>query len=144
MRITSFVLVIALFSTIGGCSMATAPRSQADTSAIERAFEERQSGIQVEDEGVVTRILNDDKQGARHQRFILRVKSGRTLLIQHNIDLAPRIPDLNEGDLVGFFGEYEWNDQGGLVHWTHYDPTGQHVSGWLKHKGRTYRQLHVL
>jgi hypothetical protein len=32
-----------------------------------------------------------------------------------------------------------WNAQGGMVHWTHHDPEGRHVSGWLKHNWRTYQ-----
>jgi hypothetical protein len=58
----------------------------------------------------VTRILADDNDGSRHQRFILEVGGGRTLLIAHNIDLAPRVTGLKVGDTVEFHGEYEWND----------------------------------
>lgn len=103
------------------------------------AFRQHRSNIQVNGEGTVVRILPDDNQGSRHQRFILRLDSGQTLLLAHNIDLAPRISSLQEGDHVAFSGEYEWNDKGGVVHWTHRDPGGQHPPGWLKHEGRTYQ-----
>ena len=111
----------------------------APDSAIVSAFQRRRSGVQVEGSGIVVRILADDLDGDRHQRFILRLDSDLTVLVAHNIDLAPRVPRLNEGDLVRFFGEYEWNDQGGVVHWTHRDPRGRHVAGWLKHEGGTYQ-----
>jgi hypothetical protein len=42
------------------------------------------------------------------------------------------------GDEVEFRGEYVWNAKGGVVHWTHRDPRGAHVGGWLRHAGRTY------
>jgi hypothetical protein len=94
---------------------------------------------QMQGRGTVTRVLADDNDGDRHQRFILRLDSGQTLLIAHNIDLAPRVAGLKEGDVVEFNGGYEWNDKGGVIHWTHKDPRGQHVAGWLKHQGRTYQ-----
>jgi len=87
----------------------------------------------------VTRILSDDNDGSRHQRMILRLASGRTLLIAHNIDLAPRVPSLKTGDTLLFYGEYEQNEQGGVIHWTHNDPQGRHVAGWLEHNGRRYQ-----
>jgi hypothetical protein len=40
---------------------------------------------------------------------------------------------------VSFYGQYEWNAEGGVIHWTHRDPEGQHVSGWLKSNDRTYQ-----
>lgn len=97
------------------------------------------SGQQVSGSGTVIRILADDNDGSRHQRFILQLSSGRTLLIAHNIDLAPRIAALGTGDTVRFYGEFEPNPQGGLIHWTHRDPQGHHVGGWLEHRGRRYQ-----
>ena len=110
----------------------------ADTS-VAQASETWRSGQQVRGQGTVSRILSDDTDGSRHQRFILRLASGRTLLIAHNIDLAPRINSLRTGDTVSFYGEYEWNDRGGVIHWTHHDPQGRHAAGWLEHKGQRYQ-----
>ncbi len=103
------------------------------------AFIAPRSGEQTSGSGTVLRILADDNDGSRHQRFILEVAGGRTLLVAHNIDLAPRIAGLKVGDTVEFYGEYEWNDKGGVIHWTHHDPNGRHVGGWLQHGGRRYQ-----
>ena len=97
------------------------------------------AGRAIHGSGDVSRILPDDDAGSRHQRFILRLASGQTLLVAHNIDLAPRIDDLEVGDRVEYSGEFEWNDKGGVVHWTHRDPAGRHAAGWLKHDGRVFQ-----
>ncbi len=102
------------------------------------AYQQQLSGLQVSGSGEVSHILSDDNKGSRHQRFILRLPSGDTVLVAHNIDLAPKIKDIKKGDTVQYFGQYEWNSKGGVLHWTHHDPAGRHVGGWLKHKGRTY------
>lgn len=107
--------------------------------AITDAYNRRLTDVQVEGLGVVRRILPDDREGNRHQRFVLRLPNGQTVLVVHNIDIAPRINALREGDSVSFYGEYEWNDKGGVIHWTHHDPDRRHVDGWLKHQGRTYQ-----
>jgi hypothetical protein len=107
--------------------------------AIAEAYENRASNVQVTGEGIVSRLLDDDEEGGRHQRFILRLPSGQTVLVAHNIDLAPRVDSLEDGDTVSFNGVYEWNDRGGVIHWTHHDPQGEHEAGWLRHRGRTYR-----
>lgn len=107
-------------------------------AALYRAIQEQREGIQVRGSGTVVRILADDRDGSRHQRFILELPTGASLLVAHNIDLAPRVPSLSVGDTVSFYGEYEWNARGGVIHWTHDDPRGSHADGWLEHKGRRY------
>ena len=121
--------------TAGSASAVTPSDSDARIAA---AFRDRRGDLQIEGEGTVVRTLQDDNEGSRHQRFLLELDSGQTLLVAHNIDLAPRIPRLERGDRVRFFGEYEWNDRGGVIHWTHHDPRGRHVGGWLEHAGKRY------
>ncbi len=113
--------------------------SDSGDEIIASAFRDHASGIQVTGNGVATRILSDDSDGSRHQRFILKLSSGQTLLVAHNIDLAPRISSLREGDSVEFHGVYDWNSKGGVIHWTHHDPEGRHEAGWLKHNGKIYQ-----
>ena len=122
----------------GGPGLAAEP-ARVDGDPIGRAFASGTSDIQVEGEGTVIRLLPDDLDPPRHQRFIVQLASGQTLLISHNVDLAPRIDGLNVGDSVSFNGEYEWNAKGGVIHWTHHDPQGRHVTGWIKHNGKTFK-----
>jgi len=104
-------------------------------------FNQGISNVQVQGEGTVIVILSDDLKGSKHQRFIVKLASGQTLLIAHNIDLAPRVNNLSVNDNVKFFGEYEWNDKGGVIHWTHIDPKGKHINGWILHKNIIYQSL---
>lgn len=106
--------------------------------ALAEAFRERRSGVVVEAGGTVERLLADDLEGSPHQRLIVRLGGGQTVLISHNIELAPRVPAA-PGDRLEFRGQYEWNDRGGVVHWTHHDPRGRRPGGWLRHRDRTYR-----
>ena len=124
-----FLILILSFISINGFSV---------EQSVYSAYESKSSGIQVKQTGTVIKILPDDNKGSRHQRFILKLSSGQTILIAHNIDLAPRINAISRGDSIEFYGEYEWNAKGGVVHWTHHDPAGRHVGGWLKHKGVLY------
>jgi len=136
-----FLILVAAY--VGWDRFETSDRSSyaasAGAQAIADAYRNRTSNLQVAGEGIVTKILSDDNDGSRHQRFILRLASGQTLLVAHNIDLAPRISLLREGDSVAFNGVYEWNPKGGVIHWTHHDPDRRHEPGWLKHNGKTYQ-----
>ena len=81
--------------------------------------------------------MRDDEDGSRHQRFIIDIGDRQTLLIAHNIDLAERVP-VGMGDRVYARGLYEWNDLGGLVHWTHRDPMEDGKGGWVRYRRKTY------
>lgn len=108
------------------------------SSSVEQAFESRRSGVPVEGRGRVVRILADDEAGSRHQRFIVRLDSGTTVLVSHAIDVAGRVSPLQVGDELSFRGEYVWNPRGGLVHWTHHDPVGRHAAGWIRRGNRVF------
>lgn len=143
MKKLAIVLVIAALAygyvQEQGIAPPWSPTSVGSNTALQDAIAARQSNVQVKGEGIVTKVLKDDLDGSRHQRFILKLGSGQTLLVAHNIDLAPRIDTLRSGDSVEFYGEYEWNPKGGVIHWTHHDPAGRHVGGWIRHLGKTYQ-----
>jgi len=102
-------------------------------------FERRVSGEMVRVTAKVSRLLSDDIHKPRHQRFIIELDTGITVLIAHNIDLAPRVKDLGEGDMVSITGQYEWNERGGVIHWTHHDPKKRRDGGQIEHKGVVYQ-----
>jgi hypothetical protein len=121
-----------------------AANNAANDSAISNDTQEFTDHSEVTGNGTVIKILADDikaggDNGSRHQRFILRLPSGQTVLVVHNIDVAPRIELLTEGDTIVFKGVYIRNSQGGLIHWTHRDPDEKHEDGWLKRNGRIYQ-----
>ena len=151
MRKSLLLLPLAIASLVAAClqrdageapaspsTAASAPVTPAD-DRLQTAIRTHARDAQVTGSGVVDRVLADDRDGSRHQRFILRLGAGQTLLVAHNIDLAPRLESLDPGERVDFEGEYEWTERGGVVHWTHHDPAGRHPGGWLRHEGRTVR-----
>ncbi len=115
------------------------PEIQGDNALME-AYRNGESDLIAQGVGHVEKLLPDDLEGSRHQKFILRLASGQSLLVSHNIDsdVALRIDTLRVGDEVRFRGEYEWNERGGVLHWTHDDPKDWHADGWLEHNGIRY------
>lgn len=110
-----------------------------DQHKIMQAYKQQISNIQVQSKGEVKAILADDNDGSRHQKMILKLENGLTVLVAHNIDLAPRVEGLRKGEIVEFYGEYEYSPKGGVIHWTHHDPQAKHVDGWLKYQGKSYQ-----
>jgi hypothetical protein len=108
-------------------------------AAAGQAFDQQAQGGMLRVAGRVERILADDRDGSPHQRFIIATDGRGTLLVAHNLDLAPRLNGLAVGDTVTVYGEYEWNPQGGVLHWTHDDPQGRHAAGYIEWRGRRYQ-----
>jgi hypothetical protein len=117
---------------------AVSSASNMDAGAIVEAYGAHRNLPQVQGSGVVVKVLKDDTYGLQHQKFLLKVTDNIAILIAHNIDLAPRVDNLQVGDTVAFKGEYVYTPKGGTVHWTHKDTRGNHESGWLQHNGKKY------
>ena len=126
-------------SNLDHSSNSTTPSTTSHNEAIAQAFANKTSDVWVNGKGVVSAILPDDNKGSRHQKFILDLGKGLTVLVAHNIDLAPRIGNLQKNHRVEFRGEYEWNQKGGVVHWTHHDPAGRREGGFLRHQNKVYK-----
>jgi hypothetical protein len=128
----------------GGAPPATDRASVAGVGldpALRSAIADERSGVMVTLDAEVVKNLPDDNEGSRHQRLLLAldkpVGGVETILIAHNIDLAERVP-CAEGDRVLVRGQYEWNDKGGVIHWTHHDPGRRREGGWIEHEGERY------
>ena len=136
----STVLFVLLVIAYGWIEPKIPPAQNSPAVVSEDVFEfyrQRISGEMVRVDGRVIKLLTDDNQGSRHQRFIIDIDPGLTILIAHNIDLAPRVP-LRLREKIEIFGQYEWNEKGGVIHWTHKDPNGTHAEGWIKYKDKLY------
>ena len=121
-----------------GDGRAEAPAEAAATGALREAIRGKRSGVWVEGEGRIVHLLPDDRVPPRHQLCLVELDFGHTIKISHNVDLAPKVP-WKKGDRLAFRGRFEWNDKGGVVHWTHHDPQGRREGGWLRHGDRTFR-----
>ena len=111
--------------------------STTSANDLDRLVANQAQNAPIEFHGQVIKLLADDNRGSRHQKFI--VKSNlHTILIAHNIDLAPRVP-VTLGDQLVINGEYEWNDRGGVVHWTHHDPQNRRAGGWIELNGKKFK-----
>ncbi len=109
------------------------------SKVLQESFKNQQSNVMIDNvSGTVTAVLPDDAEGSRHQRFVIRISRDQTVLVVHNIDMAPKLNGLLKGDRVSVKGEYEWNDRGGLIHWTHKDPLSSHEDGWIDYNRVRY------
>jgi hypothetical protein len=104
---------------------------------IDELFKQEKTLIWVEGTGKVTKLLADDTEGAKHQKFLMKTADGHEVMVAHNIDLSPRVP-AKEGDSVKFRGEYIWTERGGKVHFTHKPQYGGFKGGWIELGGKKY------
>jgi hypothetical protein len=130
-RFVAALLAIVL----GACGGSAQP----DDAAIVSDFHNHQSNVEVTADGTVVRLLPDRTSSTgTHEQFIIRLSSGDiTIEVEHNISIASRAP-VAVGDHLIVHGEYVWNPQGGLIHFTHHDPRGTHEGGYILDNGTTY------
>lgn len=130
-RVAALVLVTWL-AACGGSA-------QPDDAAIVADYHNHQSNVEVTADGTVVRVLPDRTSSTGiHEQFIIKLSAGDIAVeVEHNISIAARVP-VALGDHVIVHGEYIWNAQGGLIHFTHHDPKGTHEGGYIQDNGTTY------
>jgi Protein of unknown function (DUF3465) len=126
---------LALTVLLAACGAVAQP----DDAAIVSDFTNHRSTVEVTADGSVVRLLPDRTSSTgTHEQFIVKLASGDlTVEVEHNISIGARAP-VKEGDHVIVHGEYIWNAQGGLIHFTHHDPQGTHEGGYIQDNGKTY------
>jgi hypothetical protein len=134
--------MIAVFTQLiaGACtSLSPAATAAADNAAVKAAFDRHAEKVELTASGAIDRLLSDqDGPSGPHERFIVRLPDvGMTVLVEHNLSIAPRVPVI-VGETVVVHGEYVWNAQGGLLHFTHHDPARSHEGGYILYGGRRY------
>ncbi|MBA3856446.1 MAG: hypothetical protein C0507_05995 [Cyanobacteria bacterium PR.3.49] len=85
----------------------------------------------------VKKMLKYDDRGLPHEKFLLLLSNGTTILVAHNTKMAPYVP-IQPGDTVTVHGEYIWNKKGGLIHWTHHSDSPNHAGGYIDFNGKRY------
>ena len=85
----------------------------------------------------VIQLLPDDTSGLQHQKWIVRLSNGQKVEAVYNSDMCPRVP-VRVGDRVALAGMFLMTGQGGLMHWLHHDPQGQHPDGFVELNGQRY------
>ncbi len=85
----------------------------------------------------VKKMLKYDDKGLPHEKFLMVLSNGTTLLVAHDTKMAPYVP-VQPGDTVTVHGEFIWNEKGGLIHWTHHSDTPKHQGGYIDFNGKRY------
>jgi hypothetical protein len=130
-------LLVLRFYHPGGVSVQQAERAGSiGCRQAASAFRLRQSGVWLTLSGQVVRLLPDEYGRFQHQRFFLACPSGQTVLIVNDTSIGRRVP-VRLGDAVVVRGQYVWNAQGGLVHFTHH-AQGSAQGGWIEFAGKLF------
>ncbi len=133
-------LVCAL--ALGACAP-IGSGADADNGAVYDAWRAGRSHGEVTASGSVVRILGTRVgPSGSHEGFLLHLRGaagrGLTVRIEDNVDLTGPIP-LHPGEEVEVRGEYIYDSRGGLIHYTHRDPRGRHVAGYVRAGGNLYQ-----
>lgn len=124
--------IVALRLVNRGTSVEDARRAAAaGCSQVASAYDSRRSDLWLTMSAPVSRLLPNSYGRFEHERFILRCPSGQTVLIENDVSVGQRVP-VGPGDPVAVHGQYIWNPQGGLIHYTH------RGNGWILFRGKLY------
>lgn len=129
-RVARLACVLVVAGALAACD-------DVDNAAFDSAYQHR-SATEVTVRATVTALLPDAPAGADgpHQRFDVSL-DGISLEIDHNLDLAQRVP-VRVGDVVVVHGQFEPDPGRPVIHYTHH-ATGHHEGGYVELNGTTYQ-----
>ena len=111
---------------------------QPSQQGILEAQAEQLRKVEVELTAQVCRMLPTDEKGLRHQKFLIRLTNGTTVLVANDLTMGQMVP-CHPGDILDLKGEYIWTKRGGVLHWTHHSDTNEHPGGWIRLGSQTYQ-----
>jgi hypothetical protein len=132
-RLRRALAAVALAALLGACGAGDATP---DNGAFLDAYNAHRAQ-EVTVSATVVDLLPDSPGGADgpHERFDVDV-SGVVVEIDHNIDLAPRVP-VEVGSTLTVHGQFEPDPGHPVIHYTHH-ATGRHEGGWIDLAGQRY------
>lgn len=134
----TIALYAVFFSQFSAASSSLGGFQIEDDSDLVRAVNDQRRVDFVEGGNVVvTKLLPDDNNGLKHQKWMVRLSNGKTMQAVYNSDMCPRVP-LRTGDVIAIGGQFIWTKGGALIHWLHHDPRGQRPDGYVYVNGKYY------
>lgn len=87
--------------------------------------------------GTVVSLLGErESRSGLHEGFFVRFGNAAPVRVEDNADITGIVP-LRAGEHILIQGQYECDDD--VLHWTHHDPSGRHLAGFIEADGHTYR-----
>lgn len=109
-----------------------------DDAALVKAVENKQQVKYLQAANmVVVKVLPEDNQGLRHQKWVVKLSSGKTVTAVYNTSMCEEVP-VQVGDVVGLGGHFLWTNQGPIIHWLHKDPKRNRPDGYVELAGKKY------
>jgi hypothetical protein len=134
--VRSSILAVALLAL---CACSSQPE-QPDNSLVCQTYAGQGSNQEVITQGTVVNVLGE-RGGpyGEHEGFLLKLDGDCDLMlrVETNVSITGFVP-IRRGEKVIVKGEYEYDPMGGVLHWTHHDPAGRHVAGYVVSAGKTY------
>ncbi|NUN05797.1 MAG: DUF3465 domain-containing protein [Bdellovibrio sp.] len=111
---------------------------KASDNDIVRAVNDRRRVNYVEGGSLtVTKVLPNDEDGRKHQKWMVRLSNGNTMQAVYNSDMCPEVP-VKVGDVIAMGGMFLWTNSGPMLHWLHHDPRGNRPDGYVYVNGKYY------
>ena len=126
---------LALLAASGCASGAAVNVQQAVTACASNPSAAHHVEVYIPSASVARVLGTRDSRSGEHEGFLIAV-NGQTLRVEDNVNITGPIP-LRAGDRVSLLGQFECDDN--VIHWTHRDPRGRHLSGYIEVNGQRYQ-----